>query len=147
MSKETKASTQKSKPEPPETLNSTMRKLCEMMADPEFKMLSKTDMAKELKISRPTLYSYQERLDVRIYVRGLIDYYSDEELGNVWKSLVKACKKGNVNAMRLYFEMKQMYVPPAQVSELHLKDANAQINIISNIPRPIIEQEVDQEDD
>lgn len=124
------------RPVPPDTMNTNHLLLCEMLADPEYRLMTKTAMAEKLNISRQTLYRYLDRHDVRTYTRELVEYFTDGELGNVWKALVNTCKKGNVNAIRLYFEMKHMYTPPNQVTELMMRDANATINVISNIPRP-----------
>lgn len=132
------------KPIPPSTMNSNHIMLCNMLADPEYRLMTKTAMAEKMKISRQTLYKYLERKDVRTYTTELVEYFTDGELGNVWKSLVNTCKKGNVNAIRLYFEMKRMYTPPNQVTELMMKDASATINVISNIPRP--QEGADEED-
>ena len=136
------------KPQPPEELNKNQRFFANMMADPEYRILNKTDMARKLGVSRPTLYKYLENSKVQSYIKDLVDYYTDTELSNVWKALIKQCKRGDIKAIKLYFEMKQLYVPPQQVVDFKMKDANATINIVSNIPRPedidIVEEE-DQE--
>ena len=135
-------------PQPPEELNKNQRFFANMMADPEYRILNKTDMARKLGVSRPTLYKYLENSKVQSYIKDLVDYYTDTELSNVWKALIKQCKRGDIKAIKLYFEMKQLYVPPQQVVDFKMKDANATINIVSNIPRPedidIVEEE-DQE--
>lgn len=128
------------KPTAPSTLSKKQRELCHMMADPDFRILSKTDMADKLKISRPTLYKYLERKDVQDYIKELVDFYTDGELGNIWKAHIRECKRGNISAIKLFYEMKQMYVPPNQVVDLKMKDANATINIITSIPRPSKEE-------
>lgn len=127
---------EKVKPSPPKTMSKNHIKLCNMLADPEYRMLTKTSLAEKLGISRPTLYKYLERKDVQDYTRKLVDYYTDGELANVWKSLIRQCKRGDTRAIKLYYEMKQLYIPPQQVVDLQMKDAKATINIISNIPRP-----------
>lgn len=131
-----KKEVEKAKPSPPETMSSNHIKLCNMLADPEYRMLTKTSLAQHLGVSRPTLYKYLERKDVQEYTKELVDYYTDGELANVWKALIRQCKRGDVKAIKLYYEMKQLYVPPQQVVDLQMKDATANINIITNIPRP-----------
>lgn len=133
------------RPVPPDTMRTNHILLCEMLADPEYRLMTKTAMAEKLGISRQSLYKYLDRRDVRDYTRQLVEYFTDGELSNVWKSLVNTCKKGNVNAIRLYFEMKRMYTPPNQVAELVMKDATATINVVTNIPRPQ-QGEEDEED-
>lgn len=142
--KEERKGKDSARPVPPATLKSNHILLCEMLADPEYRLMTKTAMAEKLDVSRQTLYKYLDRQDVRTYTTELVEYFTDGELGNVWKSLVNTCKKGNVNAIRLYFEMKRMYTPPNQVTELMMKDASATINVVTNIPRP---QQEDTNDD
>lgn len=124
------------KPVAPSTLSSRHIKLCELIADPENRMLTRTDMAKRLGVTRPTVYNYLARQDVQNYIKDLVEFYTDGELATVWKALIKQCKRGDTRAIKLFFEMKQLYVPPQQVVDLQMKDANATINIITNIPRP-----------
>lgn len=127
------------KPSPPPTLSNKQILLCNMMSDPEQRMLNKTDMATKLGVSRPTLYKYLDRKDVQDYIKELVNFYTDGEIGNIWKAHIRECKRGNIQAIKLFYEMKQMYVPPQQVIDLKTKDATATINIISNIPRPKID--------
>lgn len=134
------------KPEPPSTLTPKQIELANMLTDPEHKLMTKTDMATKLKISRPTLYTYLERKDLIDYANSLLDYYTDGAVGDVWKALIKTATKGNVGAIKLFFEMKQMYVPPQQVAELTSRQSMTNINIISNIPRPPREGDTIEED-
>jgi predicted transcriptional regulator len=141
------ADTRKSKPEPPKTLSFEQIKLCNMLADPEERVMTKSDIAKKIGVTRRTIYNWLEREDVWAYRDALIDYYTDGEYGTAWKSLIKSVKKGNVTAIKLYFELKQRYVPPHQVTELKMQDATANINIVTNIPRPKEESKDDSDEE
>ena len=37
----------------------------------------------------------------------LIDKFADSELATVWKALIKKCSAGDVQAMRLYFDVRE----------------------------------------
>lgn len=77
----------------------------ECLANPAFEG-TKTDIAKEANVSRATLYRWMRNDDFIAIVNNLIDKYTSAELGMVWKALIKQCQAGNVNAMKLYFEVK-----------------------------------------
>lgn len=124
------------KPEAPGTLNQYQKRLCELRADPENRIYTKTKLAKLVGVSRPTLDSYLKRQDVQEYTKELIDFYTDDELSNIWKAHIREAKRGNMTAIKLFYEMKQMYVPPNQAIDFKMKGTEAVINIITNIPRP-----------
>jgi transcriptional regulator with XRE-family HTH domain len=124
------------KPEPPEDMLPGEIQLCEMLCDPEYALTTKTKLAKELGVSRQTLYDYLSKKRVVDYMAQLIDYYTDLEVPNVWKALVRKAKKEDLQAIRLFFEMKGKYIPPTAQTQIALKDSKATINIISSIPRP-----------
>lgn len=124
------------KPEPPEDMLPNEIRLCEMLCDPEYALSTRTKIAKELGVSRQTLYDYLSKKRVVDYMSQLIEYYTDLEVPNVWKALVRKAKKEDLQAIRLFFEMKGKYIPPNVRTEIALKDSKATINIISSIPRP-----------
>ena len=125
-----------SKPEPPEGMLPNEVQLCEILADPEFALMKKSQIADKIGISRQRLYVYMGRQRVVEYINALVNYYTDMEMPNVWKALVKKAKAGDMGAIKLYFELKGKYVPPALRAELDLKGMQTTINIISSIPRP-----------
>lgn len=125
-----------SKPEPPKGMLPNEIQLCEMLADPEYALMSKTKIAEKIGISRQRLYVYMSRQRVLEYMNALVAYYTDLEMPGVWKALVKKAKAGDMGAIKLYFEMKGKYIPPSVRAELDLKGMQATINIISRIPRP-----------
>ena len=84
------------------------RKMAEMLVDPDCDM-SVSAMCKELNVSRNTFYRWQKEPSFRGYVNYLIDSYTDSELANVWKALIKKAIGGDTNAQKLFFELKNLY--------------------------------------
>lgn len=83
--------------------------MAEMLVNPDNE-LSVTALCEELKVSRQTFYNWMKDYDFRGYMDFLIDSYTDSELANVWKALIKrATKNGDVQAQKLYFELKDKY--------------------------------------
>jgi hypothetical protein len=44
------------------------------------------------------------------YLNSQIDKYTDSEIAEVWKALVTKAKRGDISAIKLFFEMKGMYL-------------------------------------
>ncbi len=42
------------------------------------------------------------------YLNSQIDKYTDGELAEVWKALLRQCKLGNIAAIKLFFDMKRL---------------------------------------
>lgn len=89
-------------------LTKKQRDTAEMLADPEFSG-NKTELLKKAGVSRSTLYRWLKDSEFVNYVNELIDLYADGELGAVWKALINRCKAGDVQAIKLYFEIKGKY--------------------------------------
>lgn len=102
-------------------------KIAEALANPEVD-LTKTQLAKQAGVSRSTLYRILKNRDFLDYVSSLIDIYTDIELSDVWKALLLRCKAGDIQAIKLYFELKGKYK-----QEIN-HDVSAQIQIIDDIP-------------
>lgn len=81
------------------------RKLAEMLCNPDNNM-SITELCQTVGVSRQTFYNWQRDASFNGYVEFLIDSFTDSELPAAWKSLVKKMKTGNVEALKLFFEMK-----------------------------------------
>ena len=84
------------------------RKLAELLVNPDTE-LSISEICKQIGISRQTFYNWQQENDFRDYVNWLIDSYTDSELANVWKALIKKAVSGDVAAQKLYMELKNKY--------------------------------------
>lgn len=84
------------------------RKFAELLVNPD-NVLSISEMCKEIGVSRQTFYNWQQEADFRGYVNWLIDSYTDSELANIWKALIKKAVSGDVSAQKLYMELKNKY--------------------------------------
>ena len=89
-------------------LKGKRRKAAEMIVNPDFDN-NISRMCDELKIARSTFYRWLDDADFNGYVNWLIEHYTNSELAAVWKSLIKQAKDGKVEAIKLFFEMKNMY--------------------------------------
>lgn len=66
-------------------------------------------LCEELNIARSTFYKWYDREDFKEYVKTLIKEYTESELINVWKAVVESAKKGNLQALKLFFDFKNLY--------------------------------------
>ena len=96
-------------------ISAKKRALADLLCDPECKM-SITDMCYAVGIARSTYYSWLESDEYREYLESVIRRYTDGELPNVWKALVKKASHGNVEAIKLFFEMKGKYRQEIDIS-------------------------------
>lgn len=83
-------------------------KMAEMLANPEFTGTNK-DLYQAVGISHDTFYKWIKDRNIIAYAEKLIDRYTDSELGAVWKALLKKCREGDIQAIKLYFELKGKY--------------------------------------
>ena len=84
------------------------RKMAEMLANPEFDgNISK--LCDEIGVARSTFYRWLDESDFKGYLEYLVDKYSDSELPNAWRALIKKANCGNVEALKLFFELKGKY--------------------------------------
>lgn len=90
------------------------RKVAEELVNPD-STKSITEICREHGISRTTFYKWQKDLDFNGYVNFLIDSYTDSELANVWKALIRKACRGSVEAQKLYFELKNKYKQEIEV--------------------------------
>ncbi len=84
------------------------QKVAEMLASPEFTGTT-SELLRQADVPRTTFYRWMDDRDYVEYINSLIEKYSDGELAGVWKALIKECKGGNVQAIKLYFELKGKY--------------------------------------
>lgn len=66
-------------------------------------------LCEDLNIARSTFYTWYERDDFKEYIKILINQYTESELINVWKAVVESAKKGNLQALKLFFDFKNLY--------------------------------------
>lgn len=78
----------------------------ELLANPDFSG-TKEDIAREAGVSRATLYRWLRNPDFVALVNNLVSQYADAELAMVWKALCKRIQAGDMQAIRLYFELRE----------------------------------------
>lgn len=82
--------------------------MAELLASPEFNGTNK-ELYEAIGISHDTFYKWIKDPDILNYAGELIDKYTDAELSRVWKALINRCAIGDVQAIKLYFELKGKY--------------------------------------
>ena len=79
--------------------------MAQRLADPGF-MESVTALCEQIGVARSTFYDWMGQEPFRAYLTELIDRYADSELASVWKALIRRCVNGDVQAMKLYFDVR-----------------------------------------
>ena len=82
--------------------------MAELLVNPDVD-LTVTQMCDQIGVSRQTFYNWQRDSDFKRYIEFLIDSYTDSELPNAWKALCRKVNGGNVEAMKLFFTLKDKY--------------------------------------
>lgn len=108
--------------------NAKQIKIAELLLNPEDRR-SKTEKMKEADVSRKCFYSWMKDRRFIDYLNDQLDQYTDGELADIWRSLINQAKKGNIPAIKLYFEMKGLYVEKLEHS------GETGVRIINDIPR------------
>lgn len=89
-------------------MSTKMRKCAEKLISEEFDgNISK--LCDELKIARSTFYRWYEKKEFKEYIKFLIDRYTETELFNIWRAIIDTAKKGSPQALKLFFELKNLY--------------------------------------
>ena len=83
-------------------------KAAEMLSNPDFSGTI-TQLCERIGVARSTFYRWLDDETFRDYVDGLIDRYTDSELSRVWKALMRRVDVGDIQAIKLYFELKGRY--------------------------------------
>lgn len=87
-------------------IDARMAIAAELLANSDFSG-TKEEIAREAGVSRATLYRWLRNPDFVALVNQLVAQYADAELAMVWKSLCKQIQAGNLQAIRLYFELRE----------------------------------------
>ena len=82
--------------------------MADLLLNPEDRR-TKTEKMKEVGVSRKTFYRWMKDKRYIDYINSQLDQYTDGELAEVWKALINQCKRGNIQAIKLFFEMKEMH--------------------------------------
>ena len=88
-------------------ISSKMKKCAEKLICSEFDgNISK--LCDELNISRSTFYRWYEKSEFKEYINYLIDKYTESELFEIWKAIIETAKKGSPQALKLFFDLKNL---------------------------------------
>ena len=92
-----------------ETINisSKMKRCAEKLISSEFDgNISK--LCDELNIARSTFYRWYDKKEFKQYINLLIDRYTETELFEIWKAIIETAKKGSPQALKLFFDLKNL---------------------------------------
>ncbi len=112
-------------------LTKKQREAAEMLANPDVSC-TKTRLCETVGVSRSVFYKWLKDSEFISYVNSLIDTYTDAELGSVWKALIHRCVVGDVQAIKLYFELKGKYKQQIE----HSGNSDFVFNILPASERP-----------
>ncbi|WP_152671360.1 phBC6A51 family helix-turn-helix protein [Desulfosporosinus acididurans] len=82
--------------------------MAELLLDPEDRRTKKEKCA-EVGITPKTLWKWMNDARYVDFVNSQLDRYTNGELAEVWRALINQCKRGNVQAIKLFFEMKELH--------------------------------------
>ena len=102
-------------------LTGKQKKMADMLVNPDFTGTI-TELCEICDVARSTFYKWMRNEDFTKYLDEQIDLYTNSELSAVWKALVKRCRVGDVQAMKLYFELKDRYKQNSNIYEVRIVD-------------------------
>lgn len=83
-------------------------KMAELLLNPEDRR-TKQEKCKEVGITPKTLWKWMKDKNYVDYVNSQLDQYTNSELAEIWRALINQCKRGNIQAIKLFFEMKELH--------------------------------------
>ncbi|HBS60873.1 MAG TPA: hypothetical protein DEA44_16625, partial [Firmicutes bacterium] len=81
--------------------------MAEMLANPEDKR-TKTEKIKAAGLTERTFYRWMKDDRYIAYVNSRVDQFTSAALPGAWNALIRQCNMGNIQAIKLLFEMKRM---------------------------------------
>lgn len=88
-------------------LSQKMKKCAQKLISSEFDgNISK--LCDELNIARSTFYRWYDKKEFKQYINYLIDKYTEAELFEIWKAIIETAKKGSPQALKLFFDLKNL---------------------------------------
>jgi hypothetical protein len=85
------------------------RRIVELLINPDDKR-TKLQKLEEVGVRKSTFYDWMKDSRFLDYLNSQRDKYTDSEIAEVWKALVTKAKRGDISAIKLFFEMKGMYL-------------------------------------
>lgn len=83
--------------------------MAELLLNPDDRR-TKGQKMQEVGVPERTFYRWMKDPRYIEYINKQLDRYTDGELVEVWKSLLNQAKRGNIQAIKLFFELKKLYV-------------------------------------
>lgn len=84
-----------------------MKKCAERLISSEFDG-NISRLCDELSIARSTFYRWYDKKEFKQYINFLIDRYTETELFEIWKAIIETAKKGSPQALKLFFDLKNL---------------------------------------
>ena len=91
------------------------------------------DICLQYGITAETLYTWLAEESFRQYMDLILNGKTFSAMTGVWKSLLNQCAEGNIQAIKLYFELKGKYKNEKSLAEAQSKPP--MIQIIDDIPK------------
>lgn len=89
------------------SLSPKMKKCAEALINNEFDG-NISRLCDELGIARSTFYRWYDKKEFKQYINFLIDRYTETELFEIWKAIIETAKKGSPQALKLFFDLKNL---------------------------------------
>jgi hypothetical protein len=99
--------------------NSRQVAIAELLLNPEDRR-TKGEKIKSIGLPERTFYKWMKDPRFINYLNSQIDKYTNSELSEVWKALLLQCRRGNIEAIKLFFKMKELD-PDIQIKREELK--------------------------
>jgi hypothetical protein len=88
--------------------NALQKAIAKLLANPADRR-SKKEKYESLNLPERTFYNWMALPEFREYVNSLIDQYTDGELPEVWRAHMLQIKRGNMQAIELFYKMKGLH--------------------------------------
>jgi hypothetical protein len=100
-------------------------KMVQLLNNPEDRR-TKEDKCKEVGVTPKTLCEWMKNPNFIAYRNAQMDKFTDGELAEVWKAHLRQCKRGNMDAIKSFYKMKEL--DPEIKIKLALLDLERQKN-------------------
>jgi hypothetical protein len=82
--------------------------MAEMLADPADRR-TKGEKIKDAGLTERNFYRWMKDERYINYINNIVDKYTNSDLPDVWKALMRKCKMGDTTAIKLLFDIKGMF--------------------------------------
>ncbi len=86
-------------------LSPKMRKCAEYLMSADFDG-NINKLCENMNISRSTFNRWYDGEDFKKYINILLDKYAESETVNIWKAIIESAKKGNLQALKMFLDLK-----------------------------------------